>query len=69
MYIKIKEAANRLGVFRNTVAKVVEDGQLQAIKVGKQLLIKEEELERYIAECIVEAKQGPIEPQRQRQDN
>ncbi len=42
------EVAERLHIKRDTVSKWVRTGKLKAIKIGRRLLITEEEYERFV---------------------
>lgn len=47
--LTVKEAANILGVSVHTVYRLIESGELPAIKVSqRKTVIKAEEIERYI---------------------
>lgn len=48
-FLTVKEVATRLRVSIVTVRKMVKDGALEGIRVGKKMFrIKSKELERYI---------------------
>lgn len=48
-FLTVKEVAERLRVSIVTVRKMVKDGTLEGIRVGKKMFrIKSEELEKYI---------------------
>ena len=47
--LTVKETANILGVSVNTVYRIIDSGELSAIKVSpRNTVIKADELERYI---------------------
>ena len=45
LYYSVDEAAEVLGVHRNTIKNRIKDGGLQAIKIGRQWRIPKEALE------------------------
>lgn len=44
-----RDAAERLGVSARTVTRLIESGDLKAFKVGAQVRIRPEDLDRYVA--------------------
>jgi len=46
--IGVKEVAERLCVSRNTVRRLIRDGSLIGMKVGKLFKVKQESLELYV---------------------
>ncbi len=48
-FLSVKETANILGVSIHTVYRLIESGEISAIKVSsRKTVIKAEEIERYI---------------------
>jgi len=48
-FLSVKETANILGVSIHTVYRLIESGELSAVKVSqRKTVIKAEEIERYI---------------------
>ncbi len=48
-FLSVKETANILGVSIHTVYKLIESGEISAVKVSsRKTVIKAEEIERYI---------------------
>lgn len=48
MYYTIEEVATILRVSPQTVRKLIKEKQLKAVRVGVQLRIKKEELDRFL---------------------
>jgi excisionase family DNA binding protein len=49
--LKLKEAATVLRCSTPTVRRLVNDGELQGVRVGKQLRIDVDEIKRFIGSC------------------
>jgi DNA binding domain, excisionase family len=48
-FLSVKETANILGISIHTVYKLIESGEISAVKVSpRKTVIKAEEIERYI---------------------
>jgi len=48
-FLSVKETANILGVSIHTIYKLIESGEISAVKVSqRKIVIKAEEIERYI---------------------
>ncbi len=48
-FLSVKETANILGVSIHTVYKLIESGEIPAVKISsRKTVIKAEEIERYI---------------------
>lgn len=47
----VEEAAGLLGISKWTVRAYIRDGRLKAVRLGRRVLLSEEELERLVAEC------------------
>jgi len=48
-FLSVKETANILGISIHTVYRLIESGELSAVKVSqRKTVIKAEEIERYI---------------------
>jgi excisionase family DNA binding protein len=48
MYYTIEEVADILRVSPQTVRKLIKEKQLKAVRIGVQLRIKKEELDRFL---------------------
>jgi excisionase family DNA binding protein len=46
----VKQAAELLGISHWTVRAYIRDGKLQTVRLGRRVLLTEEELERLVAE-------------------
>jgi len=46
----VKGAAGLLGLSHWTVRKDIREGNLKVVRIGRRVLIEEEELERFVAE-------------------
>ncbi len=46
--LTLEEVANELRVSVQTVRRLIEAGQLRAVRVGRQLRVKREDLDDYI---------------------
>ena len=49
-YVTVAEVAGQLRVSNMTVYRLVQSGQLPAIRVGRSYRIREEDVDRYLAE-------------------
>jgi len=47
----VVESAELLGISPWTVRADIRTGKLQAVRIGRRVLIEEEELERFVALC------------------
>ena len=54
MFLTVKQVADALSVCQNTVYREVERGRIPAYKIGRNIRIREEELEGYIAAQTVQ---------------
>lgn len=45
----VREVASRLGVHPETVRRLIHDGRLEAVRVGRVLRIHGDELDRFLA--------------------
>lgn len=48
-YVTVSEVADQLRVSNMTVYRLVQAGQLPAVRVGRSYRIREEDVDRYIA--------------------
>ena len=48
--LTIEQVAERLAVARRTVFRLIEKGDIRAVKIGRLTRIRESDLERYIAQ-------------------
>jgi excisionase family DNA binding protein len=48
--LSLNEAAQKLGVSRNTARKFIEQKTLQAIRVGRQIKVRQSAIDRYFRE-------------------
>lgn len=55
MTYKIDEVAQALGLGKTTIHKLLRDGELQKIKLGRSTLISAESVEELLARHAVEA--------------
>ena len=63
---RIREAAEILSVSEATIRRLINDGQLRALKVRGQLRIDESDLTTYLRSCRVPL---PVIPVRQKSKN
>lgn len=49
-FLKVSEAAAKMRVSVPTVYRLIQDGDLQSVRIRKAIRIKEVELERYLQE-------------------
>ena len=56
--LKIKDVARRLNVSTFTVARMIKDGRLQAVKIGSAVRVPVTEVERVIREGTRDTRQG-----------
>lgn len=49
--IGVKEAANRLGISHWTIRQYIKQGKLQAVRIGRRLLLEPSVLERLVRDC------------------
>lgn len=54
-FLTVSEVANLLRVSNMTVYRLISAGQLPAGRVGKSYRIREEDIDRYLAERFTEA--------------
>ncbi|MDF2570350.1 MAG: hypothetical protein K0R55_1954 [Sporomusa sp.] len=47
-YLSTQEIANKLGITRRMVQKIIRDGKIHAIKTGRDYRIHHEDLEQYL---------------------
>lgn len=62
----VQEVAERLSVSEVTIRRLINDGQLRALKVRGQLRIGEDDLTSYLRSCRVPL---PVVPVRQKSKN
>lgn len=46
--IPVSEAARRIGITRQRLHKLIANGQIHAVRLGRYLYVEETELERYL---------------------
>ncbi len=51
--VSLREAGRRLGVCARTIRREIERGRLKAIRVGRSLRIRVEELRRYMEQQAI----------------
>jgi excisionase family DNA binding protein len=54
-FLTVSEVANLLRVSNMTVYRLISSGQLPAARVGKSYRLREEDVDRYLAERFTEA--------------
>jgi excisionase family DNA binding protein len=54
----VEEAAELLGISKWTVRAYIREGKLRPVRLGRRVLVAEEELERFVALC-----QNPVRTQ------
>jgi excisionase family DNA binding protein len=54
-FLTVGEVANLLRVSNMTVYRLISSGQLPAARVGKSYRLREEDVDRYLAERFTEA--------------
>jgi excisionase family DNA binding protein len=47
--VSVREVARRLGVHPETIRRLIHDGRLEAIRIGRVLRVESSELERFLA--------------------
>ena len=58
MVFTIDEIAERLRVSRDTVRRLIERGELRAMKIGSQWRIAEEDLDAYVRRTTTSSAEG-----------
>ena len=54
-FLTVGEVAQMLRISNMTVYRLISSGQLPAVRVGKSYRVREEDLDRYLAERFTEA--------------
>ncbi len=54
-YLTVSEVASALRVSNMTVYRLINNGQLGAVRVGKSYRLREEDLDKYLADRYTEA--------------
>jgi len=54
-FLTVAEVARVLRISNMTVYRLISSGQLQAVRVGKSYRLREEDVDRYLAERFTEA--------------
>jgi excisionase family DNA binding protein len=54
-FLTVGEVAEMLRISNMTVYRLISSGQLPAVRVGKSYRVREEDLDRYLAERFTEA--------------
>jgi excisionase family DNA binding protein len=54
-FLTVGEVANALRVSNMTVYRLISSGKLPAVRVGKSYRLREEDVDRYLAERFTEA--------------
>jgi excisionase family DNA binding protein len=54
-FVTVAEVADQLRVSNMTVYRLIQSGQLPATRVGRSYRIREEDLDRYLAEQYTQA--------------
>ena len=49
MLLTIEQVAERLQVSTQTVRRLIKDGKLKAVRVGIQIRVREEDLQRFLS--------------------
>mgnify|MGYP003654081851 CR=1 FL=1 len=57
MILSVKEVADYLRVEHKTVRKLIDEGKLKAARVGRGLRVKESDIEAFLDQNTVTAKQ------------
>lgn len=52
--LNVEESARAIGVHRNTLAKLIREGRLRPVRVGRRLIIARAQLEKFLAESCDE---------------
>ena len=60
MLLSVSEVAKLLKVNRNFVYKIINDGELEAVKIGS-IKVRKEALNRYVNNNIITASAGSLE--------
>jgi excisionase family DNA binding protein len=47
--VSVREVARRLGVHPETIRRLIHDGRLEAVRIGRVLRVESSELERFLA--------------------
>ncbi len=54
-FVTVAEVADQLRVSNMTVYRLVQNGQLAAVRVGRSYRIREEDVDRYLADQYTQA--------------
>ena len=54
-FLTVSEVARQLRVSNMTVYRLINSGQLPAVRIGKSFRLREEDIDRYLAERFTEA--------------
>lgn len=52
--LNVEESARAIGVHRNTLAKLIREGRIRPVRVGRRLIIARAQLEKFLAESCDE---------------
>lgn len=55
LLVSLEQAADELGVKRTTLFKLLRDGQLTGVCIGRRRLVPRSELESYVASLVAAA--------------
>jgi excisionase family DNA binding protein len=47
--VSVRDVANQLGVHPETIRRLIHDGRLDAVRIGRVLRVQREGLERFLA--------------------
>jgi len=48
----MEESARALGIHRNTLAKLISEGRICPVRVGRRLILSRARLEKFLAESL-----------------
>lgn len=51
--LSIKEVCEQLNISRWTLTKLIESGQIKAVKIEKQYRFKQSDIDEYLESCVV----------------
>lgn len=57
--VSVREVARRLGVHPETIRRLIHDGRLEAVRVGRVLRVESSELESFLARQRVKPPRQP----------
>ena len=65
-FVTVAEVADQLRVSNMTVYRLVQSGDLPAVRIGRSYRIREEDVDKYLEARYTQAGSAPSEPERRR---